>query len=66
MKLYTQSWCGPCKIVKQFIEANDIQVEIVDDMQKFPKQVRSVPVLEVDGRFIVGDSPIIKKLKEKL
>lgn len=64
MKLYTTPTCAPCKRVKLFIQAEGIEATIIDEISKFPKAVRSVPTLEVNGEFTVGDSNIIKKLKE--
>lgn len=64
MKLYSQPSCGPCKRVKALILANGWDVEIITEQDRFPPGLRSVPTLEVDGELIVGDTPIIKKLKE--
>lgn len=65
MKLYTTPSCGPCKRVKALIAAEGYDVTIIDSFSKFPPDIRSVPTLEVDGKYIVGDTPIIKKLKEE-
>ena len=63
-KLYTTPQCVPCKRVKQYIAIHELDVEIVDDMTKFPPNLRTVPMLEVDGQFTTGDSAVIQKLKE--
>jgi len=64
IRLYTTKQCVPCKRVKQYIVINKLDVEIIDDMSRFPPNLRTVPLLEVDGYFTTGDSAIIKKLKE--
>jgi glutaredoxin len=63
-KLYTTPQCVPCKRVKQYIAINKLDVKIIDDMTKFPPNLRSVPMLVVDGEFTNGDVAVIQKLKE--
>lgn len=59
--------CGPCARVKDWLNAQPepIELEILGDPKEFPATIRSVPTLEVDGKFLTGDHPIIQMLKEK-
>tara|TARA_Y100001951_G_scaffold12892_1_gene8204 strand:+ start:176 stop:409 length:234 start_codon:yes stop_codon:yes gene_type:complete len=72
MILYTAQWCSPCKALKQWIEAtgNGEGVEIVDvddASVEVPKDIRTIPVLDVDGSRFVGNEeirPFLSQLNE--
>ena len=70
--VYTAPGCAFCVMVENFLKQNNIGFEEVD-LSKDPDAakriyektgVRSVPVTEIDGKFVVGYD--IKKLKELL
>ncbi len=60
--LYTTPTCTYCKVAKKYFEENDVEYEEYDisqDMQKAERVVEmtrqtGVPVIEVDGEFIIG------------
>ena len=70
--LYTAPACPFCVIVKKFLERNNIKFTEIDiskdkknesEMQKKSNQT-NVPVVDVDGKIIVGYN--LQKLKEAL
>lgn len=66
MKLYTTTTCAPCKMLKQTIadEGLDAGLEIEQDPDKFPPEVRAVPTLETEGgSFITGLQYILPYLR---
>lgn len=72
VKIYTTPSCVYCKMTKEFFGQNNIQYEeknVATDVQARDEMVAKsgqmgVPVIEVDGKIIVGfDQP---KLKEAL
>ena len=71
MILYTAQNCNPCKVVKTYIEQNEIDVEIrtlsleefrSDEIQSL--EIRSVPTLIDNGKVIVNSGNIIEYLKK--
>ena len=61
MILWSAEWCGPCKVLKPWLEANYPEVEIKDvDVEKPPKEIRSVPTLQDGNDFYTG-VPTIKE-----
>jgi len=72
MILLTSTGCAPCKLIKAYIEANNLKGKInyVDissmDGRKLVQDtgVRSVPVLITAAGNLVGLEPIMKTLKE--
>ena len=60
--IYTTSSCGYCRAAKQYFAANRIpftEVNVERDMRKAEEMVRKsgqmgVPVIEVNGKVIVG------------
>ncbi|MEM3364014.1 MAG: glutaredoxin family protein [Candidatus Micrarchaeia archaeon] len=70
--LYTAPGCPYCVLVKNFLKQNNIKFEEVDisknpDAAKRVSEktgVRSVPVTEINGNFVIGYD--IKKIKELL
>ena len=64
--IYTTPTCTYCNAAKQYFEQNDVQYDEFDvsqDMARAQRMVEmtgqtGVPVIEVDGEFIVGfDKP---------
>lgn len=69
MKLFTASWCNFCKPVKQYIEENSLDVEIVDIDKEVDEvleySITQIPALAMsDGTVIVESEVILSKLKE--
>jgi len=65
MILWSAKWCGPCKMLKPWLEANYPEVEIKDvDVEKPPKEIRSVPTLQDGNDFYTG-VPTIKEHLER-
>lgn len=72
MILYSGVNCNPCKVVKTFIEQNELEfVEIrtlsleefrSEEIQKLG--IRSVPTLIDNGKLIVNSGNIIEYLKK--
>jgi glutaredoxin len=69
VKLFTASWCTPCKVVKQELEKFTHTVDIID-VDSSPalvraSGVRSVPSLLLgNGDVLTGVEDIVKALKE--
>jgi glutaredoxin 3 len=68
--IYTTSMCGFCRVAKQYFASNRIpftEVNVESDMRKAEEMVRKsgqmgVPVIEVNGKIIVGfNKPEIEK-----
>jgi glutaredoxin 3 len=68
--IYTTSTCGFCRVAKQYFASNRIpftEVNVESDMRKAEEMVRKsgqmgVPVIEVNGKIIVGfNRPEIEK-----
>jgi glutaredoxin 3 len=68
--IYTTSTCGFCRVAKQYFASNRIpftEVNVESDMRKAEEMVRKsgqmgVPVIEVNGKIIVGfNKPEIEK-----
>lgn len=68
--VYSTSWCGFCKMAKQYLDGKNIAYEeknIEEDtiaykelMDKMDGNFRGVPVLDVNGEIILGfDRPKI-------
>jgi glutaredoxin len=73
MILYTTVNCNPCKVVKTFIEQNELDVEIRTlSLEEFRSEeiqslgLRSVPTLIDNGKLIVNSGNIIEYLKKNL
>ena len=67
MKLYTTNWCAPCTVVKNKIKECGYNIVIVDVDVVFdlPRDVRTVPTLEVGGEYITGSQNIIKRIEQE-
>lgn len=72
--LLTADWCGPCHMLKNKINAQNLTVETMemqDNMDIVGKyKIRSVPtllVIEEDGTFYTatGSDDIIEEIKRK-
>lgn len=70
VKIYSKLNCPYCSMVKQFFKQNNIKYEEVDvsDNQEAAMEMveksgqTGVPVIEIDGKIIVGfNLPAIKK-----
>jgi glutaredoxin 3 len=68
--IYTTSTCGFCRVAKQYFASSHIpftEVNVERDMRKAEEMIRKsgqmgVPVIEVNGRVIVGfNKPEIEK-----
>lgn len=69
-KLFTATWCGPCKIVKAELDKLQHNVELIDvdtdSASVTAYGVRGVPSLVLgDGRVVVGAERIVKELRER-
>lgn len=69
MKLFTASWCKFCKPVKQYIEENGLDVEIMDIDEEVDQvleySITRIPALVMpDGTVIVESEVILSQLKE--
>jgi len=65
VKIYTTPTCPYCKMAKQFFERNKVEYEEIDvstnqeaanEMIEKSGQM-AVPVIEIDGKIIVGFNP---------
>lgn len=69
MKLFTASWCAPCKVVKEELTKYNHTVEVVD-IDENPGlvracNVRSVPSLVLgNGEVVTSSSSILKVIRE--
>ena len=66
MILWTAPWCVPCQTLKPYIEENHPEIEILDTQEakeRRPKDLRSVPALQIGDKLIVGVGPITKELR---
>lgn len=68
--IYSTSWCGYCKMAKQYLDGKGItytEKNIEEDsaahaelMKKLNGDFRGVPVIDIDGKIILGfDRPKI-------
>lgn len=71
MKLYTKTICPKCLWVKSELETANLPVEIINiDHDEDAKQAivkagfQTVPVLEIDGEWLVETNLILDKIAE--
>lgn len=68
MTLYTTPSCPKCKILKGMMESKNIRyMESTDIQTLIDLKIMSVPALEVDGVFYVGEQAIqyVQKLNDR-
>lgn len=70
VKIYTTPTCIYCKFAKQFFKENQVdysEVDVTKDRSAAQEMIEKsgqmgVPVIDVDGKIIVGfDKPALKK-----
>ena len=68
--IYSTPTCIYCKLAKQFFFENKIsfkEIDVAEDSQAAQRMIKisgqsGVPVIEVDGKIVVGfDKPALKK-----
>lgn len=66
--LYSASWCGFCRAAKDYLESKGVEYQLkdVESDAKIAEEAveksgqRGIPVLDIDGKIIVGfDRPQI-------
>ena len=71
IKVYSTSTCPYCHMAKDFLKKNNIEFEDLDvGLNQIARQEMidksgqmGVPVIDIDGKIIVGfDQPVIKKV----
>ncbi len=72
--IYTTSWCPFCEATKEFLKKKGVEFEeknVENDIQAREEMIEKsgqlgVPVIDIDGKIIVGYSPeeIEEALKE--
>lgn len=69
--IYSTPTCVYCRLAKQFFAENNIsfaEIDVAEDSLAAQKMIKlsgqsGVPVIDVDGKIIVGfDKPALKKL----
>jgi glutaredoxin 3 len=70
MKLYTKTVCPKCIWIKSELQRSSIAAEFINiDQDEDARErlvnsgIMSVPVLEVEGRFIVAPEEMMKQLE---
>ena len=70
VRIYTTPSCVYCKMAKEFFKKNNIEYEerdVATDTQARDEMIQKsgqfgVPVIEIDGKFIIGfDQPRLKE-----
>jgi glutaredoxin len=63
--VYGAHWCGPCHVVKKYLEDNNVPYDYVDidvTPEQMPYGFTSIPVIKVGDEYIVGvDKPKLAK-----
>ena len=62
VKIYTTPYCHYCKMAKEYFKSKNVQYEEYDVMQDIKSRDEmisktgqlGVPVIDIDGKFIVG------------
>lgn len=68
MKLFSSTWCAPCKIAKDIIKTNNIKgIEMFDidkDIEKTQEfKVRGIPTLILDNNTVLVGEKVINYLR---
>ena len=70
VRIYTTPSCVYCKMAKEFFKKNNVEYEerdVATDTQARDEMIQKsgqfgVPVIEIDGKFIIGfDQPRLKE-----
>jgi glutaredoxin len=71
--LYTTPMCGPCEQVKAYLQALEVDFEVIDVMMDEEaaelldmKGIRSAPALRVGDAFAAGAALVPEKIDEML
>jgi len=64
MILYSMKDCPACLVAKGWLEEHNFECDIIDDIDKFPKSILSVPSFSFDeGKTVI---PWGESLREEL
>ena len=65
--LYTSSECIRCRLVKQMLQAHDVQYEEITDNKPLMMEIglQEVPAIEVDGKIIDTYPNVLGWLQDK-
>ena len=63
--IYTTSWCPFCELTKEFLKEKGIEYEeknVENDLQAREEMIQKsgqlgVPVIDIEGKIIIGYSP---------
>jgi len=71
--LYTTPMCGPCEQVKAYLEALEVEFEVIDVMMNEDaadlldsKGIRSAPALSVGDEFAAGAALVPDRIDQML
>ena len=67
--LYSTASCSKCSALKQQLEKENLEFEVIDDLQEVLDEMdkaltMSVPFVKVNDKYII--SPSINRIKEEL
>lgn len=71
IKIYTTPTCAYCKMAKEYFKSKNLNYEEYDVSKDIPRQKEmiektgqfSVPVIDIDGKVVIGfDKPKINQL----
>lgn len=69
--IYSTPWCVYCKMAKKFFADNNVKYDdydVASDIQRRDEMIQKtgqmgVPVIDVDGKMVIGfDQPKLKEL----
>lgn len=64
--VYGAHWCGPCTMVKKYLNDHNIPYDYIDidkAPEAMPEGYRSIPIIQVDNEFHVGyDKKVLSSL----
>ncbi len=72
IKIYTTSWCGPCKAAKNILKQKNLKYEEIDIEQKEWTRDdlynvtggRTVPQIVIDDQYIGGYDDLSRMIQE--